>query len=113
MILDLCSADVTPFRSGLVGPVSPVPVGPVGLVPVGLVGLVLVGPVPVGEKKHGKSMFRKSPKQSPLRVLIAAESLKIGFTKPNITLCCGVKVFRISICFRSCFINKFCFGCKT
>ena len=88
----LCSADVTPVRSSPV-PVGPVPVGPVlvGLVPVGPVpvGLVPVGPVPVGEKKHGKSMFRKNPKQSPFRVLIAVESLKIGFTKPNITLVPG------------------------
>ena len=42
----LCTADVTPVRSGPV-PVGPVPVGlvPVGLVPV---GPVPVGPVPVG-----------------------------------------------------------------
>ena len=39
-------------RSGLVGPVGPLPVGPVGPVPVGPVGPVPVGPVglvgPVG-----------------------------------------------------------------
>merc|ERR1712110_967160 len=48
----LCSADVTPVRSGPVRSGGPVPVGPVpvGPVPVGPVpvGLVLVGPVPVG-----------------------------------------------------------------
>ena len=44
----LCSADVTPVWSGLVGPV-----GPVGPVPVGPVGPVLVGPVgPVGKRRR-------------------------------------------------------------
>ena len=50
MMGSLCSADVTPVRSGLV-PVGSVglvpvgPVGPVGPVPVGPVGLVPVGPL--------------------------------------------------------------------